>query len=619
MTDVNDREGCCANRLSWRAWCVLIAYAGGLFLWQLGSARTFTGHESYPAQGAREMLATGDWLVPRVAGVPWLEKPPLTHWAIAAAGSVAGEVNELVARLPSALAGLMGVLLVASMAARWFGHVHGLLAGLAQATMVYTVTYARLAEADIYLWAIVLVCWWLFTRRFIAPAHPFPSPLPSPSPILASRPGDDAGAETWMGSAADGQSREIGGRWLPVAFFVALGVTQLTKGPLFGIVVALTPCAVFMLWSRNFSVLRWATNWPGLALGLLVAGAWPLAIWLRFPEAAELWYTHTFGRLGDNSFNPKPTWYYLTTLPWQVLPWTAIMLVALPASAWRAWRRRSDPDRFLWAWLVGLLVLLSRVRAKHHHYLIYALPPCSIWAAEGLLRLRDLVQRFPARPSIQIAASLVALALWLGGYAWATAKKPAYATDVLALGALVTLGAIVVGFCCARRLDRPAGASLFAALWLAYAWVHTSIFPKRDEYRAETAYWRSLDDYRIGDRPLLLFGVDPARSLLYVGTPIEVFGNPRQLRERALRLEQPLVVSCAAHEQLLREVGRPAALAEVAPGRRGPFAHYKLYRMEWKQWAVSSDLLAHPRRCIMAAKEPRPPAAGCAEKPCERW
>ncbi|WP_257308791.1 glycosyltransferase family 39 protein [Geothrix fuzhouensis] len=59
------------------------------------------------AEIPREMLATGDWLTPRVNGVLYFEKPPLQYWLSAISMKLFG-LNGAAARLPLALAsGLM--------------------------------------------------------------------------------------------------------------------------------------------------------------------------------------------------------------------------------------------------------------------------------------------------------------------------------------------------------------------------------------------------------------------------------------------------------------------------------------------------------------------------------
>ena len=106
------------------------------------------------------MLDSGTWAYPTIGGRPWLEKPPLPWWLVAAAGRIAGGVDEAVARLPSAIAATLLVLGVAVLASRHYGPGIGLLAGAVQATTAWTVLRGRLAEADVLLaclitWAIV--------------------------------------------------------------------------------------------------------------------------------------------------------------------------------------------------------------------------------------------------------------------------------------------------------------------------------------------------------------------------------------------------------------------------------------------------------------------------------
>ena len=59
---------------------------------------------------ARNMVASGEFWVPTLNGVPRLEKSPLVYWIVAASGEIWGEVNEFSARLPSVIVGLGCVL-----------------------------------------------------------------------------------------------------------------------------------------------------------------------------------------------------------------------------------------------------------------------------------------------------------------------------------------------------------------------------------------------------------------------------------------------------------------------------------------------------------------------------
>ena len=121
----------------------------------LGSSGRLTYHEAFVAQAAREMIARVAVLVPTIDGQSWLEKPPLAFWLVALAGRASGEVTEFVARVPSAVAATLLALGVAVFTARRFGPDVGWLAGLIQATTLWTVMRGRLAEADILLACLV--------------------------------------------------------------------------------------------------------------------------------------------------------------------------------------------------------------------------------------------------------------------------------------------------------------------------------------------------------------------------------------------------------------------------------------------------------------------------------
>src|SRR5262245_63902775 len=81
------------------------------FFHQLGRLGLVGPDEPRYAQVAREMAASGDFVTPRLYGDPWFEKPILYYWMAACAFKALG-ISELAARLPSAVAGLLGVVIV---------------------------------------------------------------------------------------------------------------------------------------------------------------------------------------------------------------------------------------------------------------------------------------------------------------------------------------------------------------------------------------------------------------------------------------------------------------------------------------------------------------------------
>ena len=244
----------------------------------LGSSGRLTYHEAIQGEAAREILATGDWLVPTLGGVPWLEKPPGPIWAAAGVGWLAGGVDESVSRLPGAVAGGLVALAVAYLAAGRFGPRVGLLAGCVQATTCWLVTRGRLAEADVPLAAVVAWSLVAFDR------------LRDPSTERRRRP-------AWR-----------------LACFLLLGATALAKGVGFGGALVLATVAATLIWDRDrrtARILAWPVGW---GLAAVIALAWPSLVLARHPEALGVWAVHVTDR-----FQARPE--HFAGEPWGLIYW----------------------------------------------------------------------------------------------------------------------------------------------------------------------------------------------------------------------------------------------------------------------------------------------------------
>jgi 4-amino-4-deoxy-L-arabinose transferase-like glycosyltransferase len=119
--------------------------------------------DAVQAQIARNMLTSGDWVIARLDGVPYLEKSPLIYWLIALSYRIFG-VHDWAARIPVALAAIL-LAWVIWRYGRWaFGTVAGFYAGMVLATCVGLFLFTRIQIPDVMLTLCVCLAFWSFQR-----------------------------------------------------------------------------------------------------------------------------------------------------------------------------------------------------------------------------------------------------------------------------------------------------------------------------------------------------------------------------------------------------------------------------------------------------------------------
>src|SRR3954463_8348692 len=92
-------------------WAIFIGFCL-VWFYMLGARTLVPTDEGRYAEMAREMVATGDWITPRLNGIKYFEKPPLQNWMNALTFKAFG-LGEWQARLWTGLCGLLGIVLVA--------------------------------------------------------------------------------------------------------------------------------------------------------------------------------------------------------------------------------------------------------------------------------------------------------------------------------------------------------------------------------------------------------------------------------------------------------------------------------------------------------------------------
>ena len=130
-----------------RAALVLIL-AAILFLARLG-ARALWSSEFRWAEIAREMLVTHNYFWPTINGHVYYDKPLGSYWLVIFSTPFTGGLNEAATRLPSAIAGLLAVLLLMLLTRRLYDARTGVLSGIILATSFSFVFFSRDASADV--------------------------------------------------------------------------------------------------------------------------------------------------------------------------------------------------------------------------------------------------------------------------------------------------------------------------------------------------------------------------------------------------------------------------------------------------------------------------------------
>lgn len=499
--------------LTIRSWCLLLGVCVAVYGVNLGGARALTDHEIDVAGGARQMIAEGDWLIPRIGDHTWLEKPPLLHWLAASSMILFGEASEWVVRLPSVIAGVVLVFLAAMLVGRWIDEKAGLLAGLIQCTSWYMMTYARLLEADMLLACMVVSAITVFVHL-----QGIGLPQPSRRPRL----------------------------WAMV-FWVLIGLTNLCKGPLFGAVMALTPCLAWLVWRRERRA--WKRMWSpvGLGLGFLIAVAWPLPVLLKEPSALDLWLSHTVGRAKGDIGYGRPWYYYWVIFPDKLLPWTPVTLVGAIPSLKRMWREADSVDRFTSLWALTPMLLLSFSYGKNHHYLLPCLPGFLFVTVSGMLTLaQDIRDR--GRGAVTVAWILIAgispavlAAALIGGF-----RASDYRMDAWMLGGLFSVGFVLMGVFTLKKQPVRVFAVFLLIFVLGNIHTHLHVMPKQDDRRHDRRFLMSLHE---GLPPnALLFAAGDGqyivRHIFYVQAPLIGVWETEDIRK------------CLGEEKVFFAVGR---------------------------------------------------------------
>ena len=324
-----------------------------LFVWRLGATGLVDETPPLFAASARAMAETGDWLIPRVNGLPRYDKPPLVYWAMGLLYLLPGQqqwnpLGSWASALPSALASIAVMLALAHTLLRWpqtqrRPALTALTAALAFALSPPVLLWSRVAVSDALFSGLValtlLAAWWAIAE-----------------PSLAVWP-------IWL----------------------LLGLAVLAKGPVAVVLLGLT--LLLYGWSQGDLGGLWRRLKPirGLALTSLVALPWYGAALL---VEGEPYWRSFFGYHNLQRFtsvvnhHQQPWWFFLLMLVLASLPSSPLLLLGLSrALSWRPTAAPLSLRRFAACWLLAVLLFFSLAATKLPSYWLPAIPAAALLVA----------------------------------------------------------------------------------------------------------------------------------------------------------------------------------------------------------------------------------------------
>ena len=462
---------------AFRHWLWLLLAVVVLWFGNIEYRKLIEPDEGRYAEIPREMVASGDWVTPRLNDLKYFEKPPLQYWATAAAYTVFGEY-QWTSRLWTALTGFAGLLLVWFAGTRLFGAAAGCYAALLLSSSLLYALMGHINTLD------------MGVTFFIT--------LGITSLLLAQREAVDAGNGHGHCAAPNNETRDArfplpipppqegeGGKvslrefhvnrrnWMWLAW-VALGLAVLSKG-LMGVVLPGAALVIYSILQRDLGLWKRMNLVTGLLLFLLVCAPWFYLVMKANPEFFQRFFIYEhYTRFTTKEHGRYQPWYYfIAILLVGMLPWTILMFDTL-LRAWKGsvhWGKAFNPERFLLVWVVFVFVFFSMSGSKLPPYLLPIFPALALLMGKQLAEMNE-------RRLFRLIAPIVPVALLALGLAPFTARLADTPQQVqiydeyaiwLTVAAVVWLLGMIAALVLLRRSNKPLAVLVLASSFLLAA------------------------------------------------------------------------------------------------------------------------------------------------------
>lgn len=338
---------------SYRNWITDILILGAVFsilyfVW-LGSYPFFTPDEGRYSEVAREMLASGDFITPRVNGVAFLDKPVLYYWLQAAAMYLFG-VHEWSVRFFPAVYGIVGCLSIYLAGRRLFSRQTGIISAIILALSPLYFGASHYANLDLEIAVLISMS----LLAFLTAAQ------------------------------SEGRTRST----LFIIAYVFAGLGFLTKG-MMAIAFPVMIGGLWILLLSRWKMLLQMRLITGIVIIAAITLPWFILVQRANPEFLHFFFvTQQVTRfLSTAEFNNKaPVWFYVPVILAGFIPWTAFIIQAGARYIKDCWQSRQQhaAELFLLLWIAIIFIFFSIPHSKTVSYILPIFPPLALMIGKYL-------------------------------------------------------------------------------------------------------------------------------------------------------------------------------------------------------------------------------------------